>query len=157
MQIKPKKPYICPMNVIKQTTEAAGAEYLVRRRAEGSNLPLTQKDASMGLAWLVFWKSIGEMQEARIREIWEAEKAGKQKPPKAPVFSSVTSVRDGRYKHGEPFNHIICNTYLAAFRSGKKVATLDQIALMAKHVGVNIGPVQAMPTVTKIRKRTPKP
>lgn len=145
------------MNVIKQHTEAAGAEFLVRRRAEGSNLPLTQKDASMGLAWLVFWKSIGQAQEARIREIWEAEKAGKPKPPKTPVFSSVTSVRDGRYKHGESFQHVICNSYLAAFRSGKKVATLDQIALMAKHVGVNIGHVQAMPTVTKIRKRTPKP
>lgn len=145
------------MNVIKQHTEAAGAEYLVRRRAGGSNLPLTQKDASMGLAWLVFWKSIGQAQEARIREIWEAEKQGKPKPPKTPVFSSVTSVRDGRYKHGESFQHVICNSYLAAFRSGKKVATLDQIALMAKHIGVNIGPVQAMPTVTKIRKRTPKP
>lgn len=144
------------MNVIKQTTDAAGAEYLVRCRAEGSNLPLTQKDASMGLAWMVFWKSIGEMQEARIREIWQAEAAGLPKPPKMPVFSSVTSVRDGRYKDGESFQHIICNTYLAAFRSGKKVATLDQIALMARHIGINLGPVQSMPTVTKTRKRTPR-
>lgn len=145
------------MNVIKQHTEAANAEFAVRRRSEGGGSPLSQEYASMGLAWLVFWKSIGQAQEARIREIWEAEKAGKPKPPKTPVFSSVTSVRDGRYKHGESFQHVICNSYLAAFRSGKKVATLDQIALMAKHVGVNIGPVQAMPTVTKIRKRTPKP
>ena len=145
------------MNVIKQNTEAAGAEYLVRRRAEGSNLPLTQKEASMGLAWLVFWKSIGEMQEARIREIWQAEAAGLPKPPRWPSTSRGGQIADGRYKDGESFQYVICNTYLAAFRSGKKVATLDQIALMAKHVGINLGPVQAMPTVTKIRKRTPKP
>lgn len=140
------------MNVIKQHTEAAKAEFAVRRRAEGHQVALTQMEASVGLAWLVFWKSIGDAQEARIREIWEAEKAGKPKPPKMP-----TPLRDGRYKDGESFQHVICNSYLAAFRSGKKVATLDQIALMARHVGICLGPVQAMPTVTKIRKRTPKP
>ena len=119
MKINLRLPYICPMNVIKQTKQGAAAEDLVRRRAEGHSGALAQMEASDGLAWMVFWRSIGAAQEARIREIWQAEAAGLPKPPRWPSTSRGGQIADGRYKDGESFQYVICNTYLSAFRSGK--------------------------------------